>query len=191
MVGLFGDWLTWRFPRSPSAAGTSAPTPALKSLEGSPKVRPGGMSKYGRMSDHVDAPQNSPAGNTDLLTITEVAQGLGVSRRRVERLVQAGAVDTMRQERNGKAVHLIHRAVLPALKSRSADQPSGVPGGESNGESSLALTLLTERAEKAETRADAAELRERELRDDLVALANASGIRAWKLKKQLRQRLSA
>jgi len=144
------------------------------------------------MSDSTDAPQQLTDRHTDLLTITDAAKELGVSRRRVERLVQAGVVDTMRQERNGKAVHLIHRAVLPAIRAKLAAQPSGIPDGETRGEpTSLALTLLTERAEKAESERDDLRHERDELRIELAAVTNASGIRAWKLKRQIRQRLGA
>lgn len=152
----------------------------------SPRARPVGMTKYEPMSDATDTPQQLTDRHTDLLTITDAAKELGVSRRRVERLVQAGAVDTMRQERNGKAVHLIHRVVLPAIRAKLAAQPSGVPAGEP---ASLALTLLTERAEKAETERDDLRQERDELRVELAAVTNASGIRAWKLKRQIRQRL--
>jgi excisionase family DNA binding protein len=116
------------------------------------------------------------------LTISEAASATGLSRKALTRRVERGSLRAVKDERG--------RRVVPRGELERAEllNPDGSPGkeGSHGGELVIWRDLYEhERQEREEADAHA-----RELEHDLIAIANAGPIRALRLRRQLRAKLT-
>lgn len=128
------------------------------------------------------APQTDPAGVPRLLTISEAASSTGLSRKALTRRIERGSLRAVKDDRGRRVVP---RGELERAELLNAD---GTPGDEGypGGELVVWRALYEqERQEREEAAAHA-----RELEHDLIAIANAGPIRALRLRRQLRAKLS-
>lgn len=117
------------------------------------------------------------AGPPRLLTISEAAALTGLTRRAMAKRVERGTVRTVKDQRGWRVVP---RAELERLGLLGAGHPQG---GD--------VVVWRELYDQTRQERDNAQLRARELELELVAIANAGPIRAARLRRHLRSKLSA
>ena len=143
-----------------------------------------------------DAPgqQPFPAGDASspseasprLLTLAEAAEQTGLSAKALARRVERG---TLRAVHDDQGRRVVPRAELDRAGLLDRDSPGGEHDSQ-RGSPAGELVIWRDLAEQRADELTAAAARERELRDDLVAIANASPIRALRLRRALRARLA-
>jgi len=129
------------------------------------------------MSDPTPDPEPDPAGTPRLLTIAQAAEATGLSRKAIARRAERG---TLRYVHSPEGQRMIPHAEL----DRAGLLDRGSPGGEpaSGGE----IVIWRDLYEREREDREQAEVRAQELREQLVAIANAGPIRALRLRRQFR-----
>ena len=130
------------------------------------------------MSERETSPETLPAGappdKKRLLTIREAASETGLSTKALARRVERG---TLRAVKDDQGRRVVPRAEL----ERAGLFDEGNPGGE--------LVVWRELYERERLVAEESRERASELEKELIAIANAGPIRAYKLRRAARSRL--
>jgi hypothetical protein len=130
------------------------------------------------MVDPAPPPEADPAGAPRLVTIAEAASITGRSRKAIARRIERG---TLRHVHDAEGQRMVPRAELDRAGLLAEGSPAGA------GTEIVQWQSLYER--ERDERDDLAE-RERALREQLVAIANAGPIRAARLRRQARRQLA-
>ena len=142
-----------------------------------------------RMTDREDTPagedKTAPQGMPRLLTVAEVAAETGLSKKAIRRRIERGTLVSVLRDGS----RMVPRGALDSLDLTESDSTPEGNGGE--------LVIWRELYERERDSREASEERERELhqeagelREELAALANAGPIRAFRLRRRVRERLS-
>lgn len=130
------------------------------------------------MTDHEPPiPEALPAGAPRLLTIAQAVAETGLSAKAIARRIERGTLRAVHDEQG--------RRVVP----RAELDRAGLLGGGEEGGPGGALVLWRDLYECERVEREDLATRERELRAQLVALANAGPIRAARLRRQVRRQL--
>ena len=133
-----------------------------------------------------DVADHDPAEPPRLLTLVEAAELTGLSAKALARRVERG---TLRAVHDDQGRRVVPRAELDRVGLLHRGSPAGEPDAPRGGHAGE-LVIWRDLAEQRGEALIAAAARERELRDDLVAIANAGPIRALRLRRALRGRLT-
>lgn len=131
------------------------------------------------MSEHDFAPETFPTGAPRLLTIAQAAAETRLSVKAIARRIERGTLRAVHDEQG--------RRVVP----RAELDRAGLLGGQEEGHPGGELVLWRDLYEREREEREDLAARERELHDQLVAIANAGPIRALRLRRQGRQQLAA
>jgi hypothetical protein len=141
------------------------------------------------------APESAHSGGPRLLTLTQAASATGMSRKALERRADRG---TLRFVHDDQGRRVVPRAEL----ERAGLLGEGVPAVGAGREVVKWQQLyerereahadtrkqLTDRADEERRRGDQAAARAEQLHADLASITNAGPIRAWRLRRVLRDR---
>jgi excisionase family DNA binding protein len=127
-------------------------------------------------------PEADPNGVPRLLTISEAASATGLSRKALTRRIERGSLRSVKDERGRRVVPRgeLERADLLNLDGTPGDE--GSPGGE--------LVIWRDLYEHERLEREEADAHARDLEHDLIAITNAGPIRALRLRRQLRAKLT-
>lgn len=121
------------------------------------------------------APQSDPNRAPRLLTISEAAAATGFSRKAIARRVERG---TLRAIKDDQGRRVVPRGELERTGMLGDDGAPGSPGGE--------LVVWRNLYERERQERQEVNARVSELERELVAIANAGPIRAFRIRRQLR-----
>ena len=139
-----------------------------------------------RGSEHTAMPDPltpTPEGEPQLLTLPEAAIVTGLSVKALTRRIERGTLPSERHH----ARRVVRRGELERQNLIGAGNRTEDGGGEPAGE----IVIWRELYEREHQEGEQLRQERDELRLELAALANASGIRAWKLKRETRAKLSS
>jgi excisionase family DNA binding protein len=138
-----------------------------------PQINPAGV---------PPASQADPAGVPRLLTISEAASATGLSRKALTRRIERGSLRAVKDDRG--------RRVVPRgeLERSGLLNVDGTPGEE--GHPGGALVVWRDLYEQERQEREESDAHARALEHELIAIANAGPIRALRLRRQLRVKLS-
>lgn len=143
-----------------------------------------------RMTSNDDTPageqEADPEGMPLLLTVAQVAAETGLSKKAIRRRIERGTLVSVLRDGS----RMVPRGALDSLDLPEEDSTPEGKGGE--------LVIWRDLYERERNSREASEERERELhqeagelREELAALANAGPIRAFRLRRRARERLSS
>ncbi len=150
------------------------------------------------LSDHTPAPDQDPDAPPDggprLLSLTEAASATGLSRKAIERRADRG---TLRFVHDDRGRRVVPRAELERAGLLDEGTPAvGAAGRElvkwqemyerEREDHAETREQLTARADEERRRGDQVAARAEQLHADLAAIANAGPVRAWRLRRALR-----
>jgi excisionase family DNA binding protein len=127
-------------------------------------------------------PKASPSGVPRLLTISEAASATGLSRKALTRRIERGSIRAVKDERGRRVVPRGELERTELLNPDGSPGDEGSPGGE--------LVIWRDLYEQERQEREEADAHARELEHDLIAVANAGPIRALRLRRQLRSKLT-
>jgi len=144
------------------------------------------------MTDHDHDHETLPAGAPRLLTITQAVAETGLSAKAIARRIERGTLRAVHDEQGRRVVP---RAELDRAGLLTGGE-EGNPGGElvlwrdlyerEREEHAETREQLTARADEERRRSDQLAARADQLHADLATIANAGPVRAWRLRRALR-----